>query len=217
VIKPLPRRPLHFIFVISCSASMAVEGKIQALNNAIRELIPGIRKAARENPGVEFKVRAIKFSSRAEWHIPGELPIEDFEWKDLTVGSEASNLGPALELLVDALDIKKIGTRAKPPVLVLISDGQCTDDWQSSLDKLNRLPWGRKAVRVAVAIGQDANRDVLQQFLNNPEFKVLEASNAPSLVDYIKWVGPPFVQKASEEETPETLAQITVSDTSDVW
>ena len=36
----LASRPLHFIWVADCSGSMSVDGKIQALNNAIREAIP---------------------------------------------------------------------------------------------------------------------------------------------------------------------------------
>jgi len=180
-------RVLHIIFVINCSASMAVNGKIQALNNAIRDSIPAMRAAAQGHAEVEVKVRAIKFSFRAEWHMSKETPIHKFEWKDLTVGSEASNLGNALELLVDVLDVEKIGTRAIPPFLVLISDRQPTDDWESSLDKLNKLPWGKKAVRVAIAIGRDADREVLRKFINNPEFEVLEANNTQVLVDRMRW------------------------------
>jgi len=213
---PIAHRPLHFIWVADCSGSMGVEGKIQALNNAIRDSIPAMRAAAQGHPEVEVKVRAIKFSSGAQWHISQETPVETFEWKDLTADG-VTDLGKALELLVDAFDMQKIGDRAKPPVIVLVSDGQPTDDWKSNLDKLNKLPWGKKAVRVAISIGQDADKEVLQKFVNNPEFKVLEANNAQALVDCIKWVSTIAVKKASDEKTLGTLDQVVISDTSDVF
>jgi uncharacterized protein YegL len=40
--------------------------------------------------------------------------------------------------------------RALPPVLVLISDGQPTDDFEAGLATLMAEPWARKAVRLAV-------------------------------------------------------------------
>lgn len=33
-------RPLHFVWIVDCSGSMSIEGKIQSLNNAVRESIP---------------------------------------------------------------------------------------------------------------------------------------------------------------------------------
>ena len=62
-------RPLHFIWICDCSGSMGQGGKIEALNNAIREVIPHIRGVADENPNAEILIRAIKFSDGAQWHI----------------------------------------------------------------------------------------------------------------------------------------------------
>jgi hypothetical protein len=58
---PLATRPLHFIWLCDCSGSMAVDGKTQALNNAIREAIPHMRNVASDNPNADVLVRAIKF------------------------------------------------------------------------------------------------------------------------------------------------------------
>lgn len=52
--------------------------------------------------------------------------------------------------------------------------------------KLLHLPWGKKAVRIAISIGQDADDDVLQQFTGNREL-VLQANNPQALVKMIKW------------------------------
>jgi len=59
------------------------------------------------------------------------------------------------------------------------------------------LPWGKKAVRVAIAIGDDADHEVLQRFIGNPELKPLKATNPEALVAQIKWVSTAVLQSAS--------------------
>jgi len=97
-------------------------------------------------------------------------------------------MGEALKLVADQLRIPPMAERALPPVLVLISDGQPTDDFEGGLRALLDLPWGKKAVRIAIAIGEDADREVLARFINNPEVPVLQANNPEALKKYIRWV-----------------------------
>jgi len=47
--------------------------------------------------------------------------------------------------------------------------------------------WGKKAVRLAIAIGEDADLDVLQKFIGHSEIKPLQANNPEALTRYIKW------------------------------
>jgi uncharacterized protein YegL len=82
-------------------------------------------------------------------------------------------------------------------VLVLISDGQPTDNFDNGLKALMDQPWGKKAVRIAIAIGEDADQDVLQKFIGHPEFKPLQANNAETLVRYIKWASTEVLKSAS--------------------
>src|SRR5688500_4777876 len=124
----LAKRPLHFIWILDCSGSMASNGKIQALNSAIREAIPHIQAAAKHNPEAETLVRAVKFSTSAQWHIAEPTPVSEFRWVDLSADGETS-LGGALSLVAEELRIPPMTTRALPPVLVLVSDGQPTDDF----------------------------------------------------------------------------------------
>jgi hypothetical protein len=58
-------------------------------------------------------------------------------------------------------------------------------------------PWGKKAVRIAIAVGQDADKDTLQKFINHPELRPLEANNAETLVRYIKWASTAVLKAAS--------------------
>ena len=86
-------------------------------------------------------------------------------------------------------------------MLVLVSDGQPTDDVAKGLFTLMAQPWGKKAVRVAIAIGDDADLDTLQQFIGNHTVKPLQASSPESLVRYIRFVSTAVVQAASSPPT----------------
>jgi uncharacterized protein YegL len=192
----LATRPLHFIWMADCSGSMDVDGKIQSLNTAIKEAIPNMQAVADENPNARVLVRAVKFSSGAQWHVSQPTEVADFRWEDLTAGG-VTDMGRALTMVAEQLKIPPMTERALPPVLVLISDGQPTDDYAGGLKALMDQPWGRKAVRIAIAIGEDADTEVLQKFIGNPELKPLQANNPEALVKYIKWVSTAVLKSAS--------------------
>lgn len=198
----LAGRPLHFIWIADCSYSMAGE-KIKSLNEAIRESLPHMRKVAEDNPNAEVLIRAIKFSSGAEWHVGMPTAIDQFQWDDLSVET-STDLGAALSLLADALKIPPMDTRALPPVLVLLSDGMPTDDYKAGLNKLMSEPWGKRSVRIAIAIGSDADLDVLKKFIANPELEPLVAKNSPQLVKAIRWASTAVLQAASSPATHRT-------------
>lgn len=192
----LASRPLHFIWITDCSGSMGIDGKIQALNNAIREAIPHMQQVAGENPNAQVLVRALAFSNGARWHISQPAAVADFRWNDLKAEG-VTDMGKALSMLADQLSPDHMPGRALPPVLVLISDGQPTDNFDAGLKALLDQPWGKKAVRIAIAIGEDADSDVLQKFIGHPEFKPLQANNAETLVRYIKWASTEVLKSAS--------------------
>jgi uncharacterized protein YegL len=196
-------RPLHFIWMIDCSGSMSYEGKIQQLNEAIKNAIPLMQDVAKENPNASVLVRCIAFSTGARWHIGDATPVEDFKWADVSA-SGVTDMGHAFTLLSEELRIPPMTERALPPVLALLSDGQPTDDYAGPLDALLALPWGKKAVRVAIAIGTDADRDVLQQFIARPEIKPLGVRNPDELVQSIRWVSTAVLKSASSppSQTP---------------
>ncbi len=192
---PLATRPLHFIFIADCSGSMAGD-KIQSLNQAIREAIPHMREVAKGNPNAEVLVRSIKFESGAQWHQSQATNVETFDWIDLSTGGTTS-MGLALTLVAGALKTPPMPERALPPVLVLISDGEPTDDFDAGLRTLMAEPWGKKAVRLAIAIGEGVRLDVLQRFIGHNEIQPLVAKNSDQLVKYIRWASTAVLQAAS--------------------
>lgn len=192
----LSSRPLHFIFIADCSGSMQEDGKISTLNMAIKEAIPHMQEVASENPNAQVLVRAVKFADDAMWHIADPTPIQEFRWMDLSAGGVTA-MGKALELVAGQLKIPPMTERALPPVLVLISDGQPTDEFEKGLQALMELPWGKKAVRMAIAVGKDADNDVLQRFIGNGEIKPMTANNPEQLIKYIKFVSTEVLKAVS--------------------
>jgi uncharacterized protein YegL len=186
---------------------MSEGGKIEALNNAIREVIPAMRKAAESNPEVQFFVRAIRFSSGASWHVQAPTLLADFKWVDLTAEGE-TDMGQAFALLAEDFRTMPQNARALPPQIVLISDGKPTDDWKGALQALFNVPWGHRAVRQAIAIGQDADHETLKKFIDNVERPVLRADNAEQLVRYFRYVSTSVTATPPGKEPPPAPKQV---------
>ena len=110
----LAKRPLHFYFLVDCSGSMKMDGKIQALNTAIREAIPHMRRAADDNANAEVFVRVVKFADGAEWHVVSPTAVHDFTWSDVEAGG-VTDLGAALRLVAAELSQPPMPERSLPP------------------------------------------------------------------------------------------------------
>ena len=180
----MSNRPLHFFWVVDCSGSM-IGDKIATVNNAIQSCIQPMKDEADKNPNAQLLIRTLKFSSGAQWVTPQPVKIEDFVWDDLKADG-VTDLGKAFEMLAAQLSIPPMTDRALPPVIVLLSDGYPTDDYKKGLEKLMHEPWGKKAVKIAISIGKNADDNVLSDFTGSIEY-VLQANNAEDLTNMIKW------------------------------
>ncbi|MEV7425081.1 MULTISPECIES: vWA domain-containing protein [unclassified Streptomyces] len=192
----MANRPVHFIWLLDCSYSMQGQ-KIGQLNYAIREAVPEMRSVAHDNPAAQLLLRTLTFSTTAQWHHKDPVPVDDFVWQDVPVDG-VTNLGEALQLVALELRSPPMPQRALKPVLALVSDGVPTDDWRAGLKAVDATPWGKKAVRVAIAIGEDADRDVLREFLGNPELQPLDANSPKQLAAAIRWASTAAVKAASQ-------------------
>ena len=187
-------RPLHFYWVVDCSSSMQGE-KIGTVNEAIQAAIPGMVEAAQGNPNVRIFIRTLRFDTDARWITDGAVPAEEFAWVDLTADGVTS-MGKAFELLAAELTMPPMPEHAFPPVLVFLSDGGPNDRYEASLKKLLQLPLGKKSLRIAISIGNDADKDVLAEFTGNPRL-VLRANNPEALAKMIKWASSAISQVSS--------------------
>lgn len=192
----LTQRALHFFIVADCSGSMAVDGKIQALNHAVRETIPHLVDVTSGNPHANLLVRAIGFATGAWWHVERPTAVDALLWDDLTAGGY-SDLGAALALLSAELEESRMPDRALPPAILLISDGMPTDEYQTELAHLLSTTWGARSVRLAVGIGREFDEDVLQRFIGPGATAPLTATNPEQIVRSIRWASIHASQLAS--------------------
>jgi len=196
----IPRKTMVLFFIIDTSGSM--EGaKIGAVNQAIREVLPEIKDMSDENADAMIKIAALEFSSGATWITPnGPVGAGDLTWNNLDAAGP-TDLGHACRALAEKLSVSKgfmkeaAGSYA--PALFLLSDGDPTDDWKNGLDKLKENNWYKAAVKVAIAIGEDANKDVLKEFTGSKE-TVIEVRNSATLLKMIKTVSVTASQVASQ-------------------
>jgi uncharacterized protein YegL len=200
----LAARPLHFIFLLDGSGSMGVGGKIEALNEAIGGALPPLRDLAEQNPFVDLLVRAIVFADGARWHIAAATPVAEVSWPPVAAGG-FTDLGAALVKVADVLKVPPMDQRAFPPVLVVVSDGRPTDDFEAGLAALLAQPWGKRAVRLAIAIGADADLEVLQAFIADPQIRPFTAGDPEQLAYLVRFVSTVASQLASTPagESPE--------------
>jgi uncharacterized protein YegL len=204
----LSARPLHFFILADCSGSMAADGKMRALNNAIRETLPHLVDVAHQNPHADVLVRSIAFSNGARWHIEQPTPVDRLEWQDLATGGY-TDLGAALDLLASQLAPPVMEERALAPAILLVSDGMPTDDYRTSLGRFLDEPMGRRAVRIAVAIGRDADHEVLDRFTGGTGQGVLTANNPEQLVRMIRWASTHASRVASNlAPSPQVVAPL---------
>lgn len=181
------RRILHVIFVVDCSGSMTGE-RIGSLNWAARAAVPAMREAAADHPDTDVMIRVVRFADGVDWPVRVPTPAAEFVWTTLAAGGESS-MGAALAAVAAALAEpgRDDGAELLPPVIVLLSDGLPTDDVRSGIAALAATELGARAVRVPIAIGQDADHDLLQAFIGDPALRPLRANNAEMLVSRVRW------------------------------
>lgn len=212
------RRPLHFFWLLDCSGSMAADGKIQALDVSVREVIPALRDAADANPGVELFVRAVAFGSTLRQVVAEPTPIDQLRWPGVSVEKGGlTELGPALSWLAEQIRALAEVGRGFAPVVVLVSDGQPTDlhapTFAEGLAMVRAQPWGERAVRRSIAVGTDANLEILRRFMEPSTDAPLRADNPDQLVAAIRFVSVAAVQASSVgRRAPESHRLGTVLD-----
>jgi uncharacterized protein YegL len=182
---PRPR-PLPVILLCDVSGTMAAKGKIETLNQAVAEMIKSF--GAEEDVRAEIQIGIITFGhSRAAVHAEIR-PASEASWVPMEAKGKTP-LGEALSLATAILeDPAKLPSRAFRPALILLSDGQPTDEWKEPLNKLLSSPRGSKADRFALAIGEDADMSVLKAFLANPERKVFTTTETQQIRNFFRWV-----------------------------
>lgn len=186
-LTPTARRVLNIFLMVDCSGSMSGD-KIAAVNDAVRNVVPIIESINSDNPDAEIKISALTFGDSIGWTTPNPALAADFEWKDLDA-SGWTPMGDAVRELNRKLSHKHgfltSASGSYAPVVIMLSDGAPTDDFSSAITEITANNWFKHAMRIAIAIGSDADIDVLRAFTGNSEL-VFRVDNVSALKAVIK-------------------------------
>lgn len=167
-IDGIVKRQMVLFFVVDTSGSMQGT-KIGAVNTAIREVLPELKDAGGSD--IDLKVACLTFSSGCKWMYSTPIASDSFQWTNVDADG-VTDLGSACRELNDKLSkngFLKAPSGSVAPVIFLLSDGEPTDDFESGINLLQQNNWFKHGIKVAVAIGDDAKKDVLAKFTGNIE------------------------------------------------
>ena len=199
--ESIPRRQMTLFFMIDKSGSM-VGNKIGSVNDAIKNVLPIIGEISDENPDAEIRVAALEFSTGVAWKYDRPMEGKDFIWQDVQAAGLTS-LGAACTELSSKLS--RSGFMSTPsgcyaPAIILLSDGGPTDNFEAGLRDLQNNNWFKNAIKIAIAIGDDADMDVLKQFTGNLE-AVIKVHNLDALKAMIRVIAVTSSQIGSKSST----------------
>lgn len=197
----VPRRTMILFFLIDTSGSM-MGNKIGAVNDAVVNVLPMLDDISKSNPDAEIKVAVLEFSNGTNWLYDEPKLVSDFVWQDVQA-SGLTSLGAACTELNSKLSrsgFMQAASGSFAPAIILLSDGGPTDDFQSGLAKLKGNNWFKAAIKIAIAIGDDADKDVLKDFTGSIE-AVFTVHNIEALKQVIRVVAVTSSQIGSKSST----------------
>ncbi|WP_304428654.1 VWA domain-containing protein [uncultured Duncaniella sp.] len=179
---------MTLFFLIDTSGSMS-GNKIGAVNDAIVNVLPMLEDISSSNPDAEIKVAALEFSNGTKWLYNEPKSVEDFKWIDVQAGGLTSLGEACLELnsKLSRSGYMKSASGSYAPAIILLSDGGPTDNFDGGLQTIQGNNWFKNAIRIAIAIGDDADLDVLARFTGNSE-AVIKVQNIDALKQIIRIV-----------------------------
>lgn len=208
-ITPSPRKVMTLFYLVDTSGSMG-GSRIGTVNAAMEECIPLLKEVAAANDDAEIKVAILQFSSGCSWVTPASGPVglDDIIWNDLQAGGMTEFGGALLELdkKLSRNEYLNSQTGAYAPVILLLSDGGPTDNWEVGLNKIKENNWFKHAIKIAIDIESGSDRAVLAQFTGNPE-AILDAKDTATLKKMIHKVS----VRASEFQSHSKASSDTVT------
>ena len=177
-------KPIPVLLLLDTSSSMSGP-KIDTLNSAVRQMIAAFAKEGRRE--VEVKVSIITFGSSIN-RLQPFTSASAIDFQPLSAGG-MTPLGAALRAAKDMIEDKtETPGRAYRPTVILVSDGQPNDQWEEPLRAFISEGRSAKCDRMAMAIGRDADKDILGRFIEGTPNPIFEARQAADIHEFFRLV-----------------------------
>lgn len=200
-----PRKELHVFYVLDTSGSM--EGtKISALNHAMEECTKALATLAKSNGDAKLKIAVMEFNSGCRWvTLNGPETLEDFEWEYLEAGG-MTDIGAALTELNKKLsrhEFLNSMTGALMPVIIFMTDGYATDDYDKALGEIRKNRWFARGTKIGFAVGEDADVKMISSVVGNSE-AVIRTTDLELFKRLMKFVTVTASMLVSETQTTKS-------------
>lgn len=184
------RKVTPVFFLIDVSESMTGE-KIDTVNRAMKGIMHDLGELYSADYDIRYAV--LSFGSDCKWETgENELIMCDGEWADLSTCDGESDFNTACRMLKEKLSVKHNsffyfanGKTITPPVIILLTDGFVNNDDPDGLKELNTNRYFRGSFKIAIAIGENANLKLCENFTGNKE-TVWTAYNQNTLEKILK-------------------------------
>lgn len=192
-------RPLPVIVLADTSGSMQGE-KIAALNEALRQMIESFREL--DDGRITPWVSIVTFDDTARVTVQPS-PAHSVKLPELRANGRTA-MGAAFAIVRELLeDRARMPGSAYTPNLVLVSDGQPNDAWDPQLQALLGSQRASRGLRLAMAVGGDADEAMLKRFVSS-EIPVVRAADARRIRSFFQLVTFTVAQR-SRSHTPNEV------------
>ncbi len=194
---------VFFYFIVDASDNMKGE-KIASVNTAIQSLVPYLIDNMSED-NLEMYVRTLAYSDTQQWLDDSPTKIVDYSWDEIITSGNTSTKDMLSELISEFCRFK-IWKKNILLIPVLFSGSTSNDNYGKALKELTNIPIFRRGIKVGVAVGPNANIDLLNQFTGNKEL-VFSTNHLHLLNRLIKWDddGAWYDEDWSEEASIDTI------------
>lgn len=169
---------MQLYLLLDTSGSMD-GAKISALNDSMENIIVDLQEKA--SNGNTIKLSVLSFAKNVRWMYETPINILNFNWKPLTA-SGMTSLGKACCELAKVISAN---TNCNDKiVIVLLSDGCPTDDYEEGISELRKQPDFNKAEKFAIAFGDNADIISLSKFVDDNN-QIFVENHADALLDVL--------------------------------
>lgn len=184
------------VFILADTSGSMMGAKINELNLALRHMISEFQNV--DEIRGKFQLSIITFGPDVQVSQP-LADVEDVQLTELSAGGRTP-MGAAFETVSAMIEDKSVvSSRSYTPTIVLVSDGvptDCPEEYHSigdyskwaALNKLKNGERSRKCQRLALAIGNDADVNMLREFIGNADTPLIKAHNVQGISKFFKWV-----------------------------
>lgn len=181
-------RSMPVILLLDNSGSMSIDNNIGTLNSAVNEMIKSFQSM--ESTTAKISVAVISFGADGAKLVQELTDAKNISPINLYAGG-CTPLGGAIRIAKGMLEDRSIVTsRSYRPTVVVVTDGEPNDDWESPLQDFKSTGRSSKCVRMAMGIGATKNSRqyrMLEEFVSDTE-QVFCAADASGIRKFFKYV-----------------------------